>query len=195
VNRRGVACASDDAGSPCHYVDNASMGVVLIGYRGSGKTTVGQKLAKRLGRSFVDADDLIVAMAGKTIKEIFEQDGEPVFRDHESAILREVVSRLDHVLSLGGGALERAENRRLFSAGGHRVIYLRCDADELLRRIQSDTLTAAMRPALTGLGGGIEEINALLARREPVYRSVMTDEIDVTHLSPSQVVDRIIGLS
>ena len=171
------------------------MGVVLMGYRGSGKTTVGRKLAERLGKPFVDADDLIVAGAGKTIKEIFEQDGEPFFRDYESAVLKEAVSRLDHVVSVGGGALERPENRKLISAAGHRVIYLRCDSDVLLRRIQCDSQTAAMRPALTELGGGIEEINALLARREPAYRSVMTDEIDVTHLSPSQVVDRIIGFS
>lgn len=171
------------------------MGVVLIGYRGSGKTTVGRQLAGRLGRLFVDADDLIVARARKTIREIFEQDGEAVFRDHESAVLRDIASRSDHVISVGGGALERPENREVLIMGEHQVIYLRCDAQELLRRINSDTQTAAMRPALTQLGGGIEEINALLARREPIYCSVMTDEIDVTHLSPAQAVDRIIGLS
>jgi len=171
------------------------MGVVLIGYRGSGKTTTGRKLAERLGRPFVDADDLIIARAEKTIREIFEQDGESVFRDHESTVLKTFAFKFDHVLSVGGGALERPENRKLLCEPGHRVIYLRCDSGELLRRIQSDLQTAAMRPALTRLGGGIEEINALLARREPVYRSVMTEEIDVTHLSPSQVVDRIIGTS
>jgi shikimate kinase len=183
------------AGTSSRYADNASMGVVLIGYRGSGKTTVGRQFAARLGRPFVDADDLIVARARKTIREIFEQDGETVFRDHESAVLKEIATSWDHVLSLGGGALERPENRELLTMGKHRVVYLRCDAQELLRRINSDAQTAAMRPALTRLGGGIEEINALLARREPMYRSVMTDEIDVTHLSPAQVVDRIIGLS
>lgn len=171
------------------------MGVVLIGYRGSGKTTVGRLLAERLGHPFIDADDLVVARAGKSIREIFEHDGEPVFRDHESAVLNEILSRGDHVLSVGGGAIEREANRRLFAAGRHRVIYLRCDSDELLRRISADTQTAAMRPALTRFAGGIEEIRSVLARRDPVYRSVMTDEIDVTHLSPSQAVDRIIGAS
>jgi len=171
------------------------MGVVLIGYRGSGKTTVGRELAQRAGRPFVDTDDLVIARAGKTIREIFEQDGEPAFRDHESAVLRDVLERADHIVSVGGGALDREVNRPLFSGRNHRVIYLRCDADALLHRIQSDVQTPAMRPALTKLGGGLEEINAVLARREPVYRSVLTDEIDVTHLSVSQVVDRIIGLS
>jgi shikimate kinase len=171
------------------------MGVVLIGYRGSGKTTVGRELARRTGRPFVDADDLVIARAGKTIREIFEQEGEPVFRDHESAVLRDVLGRVDHIVSVGGGALDRETNRPLFSGGNHRVIYLRCDTDALLHRIQSDVQTAAMRPALTKLGGGLDEIDVVLARREPVYRSVLTDEIDVTHLSVSQVVDRIIGLS
>ena len=171
------------------------MGVVLIGYRGSGKTTVGRQLAERLGHPFIDADDLIVARAGKSIREIFEQDGEPVFRDYESLILKDVLSRIHHVVSVGGGAIEREANRKLFGAGKHRVIYLRCDSDELLRRISADGQTAASRPALTRFAGGIKEITTVLARREPVYRSVMTEEIDVTHLSPSQVVDRIIGAS
>jgi shikimate kinase len=171
------------------------MGVVLIGYRGSGKTTVGRELARRTGQSFVDADDLIVARAGKTIREIFEQHGEPAFRDHESAVLADVLRRPDHIVSVGGGALDREANRPLFTGGRNRVVYLRCDANTLLDRITSDVQTAAMRPALTKLGGSLAEINAVLSRREPVYRLVSTDEIDVTDLSVSQVVDRIIGLS
>ncbi len=171
------------------------MGVVLIGYRGSGKTTVGRKLGERLGQQFIDADELVVARARKTIREIFEKDGERVFREHESAVLQQVLSKLDHVLSVGGGAIESEENRRLFAGGGHRIIYLRCESDELLRRIRADSQTAAMRPALTQFDGGIDEIRTVLARREPIYRSVMTEEIDVTHLSPAQVVDRIIGAS
>jgi shikimate kinase len=178
-----------------YYLDNIPMGFVLIGYRGSGKTTVGRELARRTGQPFVDVDDLIVARAGKTIREIFEQHGEPVFRDHESTVLSEVVGRANHVVSVGGGALDREANRSLFAGTKHRVIYLRCDADVLLNRIQSDVQTADMRPALTKLGGGLDEIKAVLARREPVYRSVLTGEIDVTRLSISQVVDRIIGLS
>jgi shikimate kinase len=171
------------------------MGIVLIGYRGSGKTTVGRELARRTGQPFVDVDDLIIARAGKTIREIFEQQGEPVFRDHEGAVLAEVLGRANHIVSVGGGALDRQANRALFAGTKHRVIYLRCDTDALLHRIQSDVQTADMRPALTKLGGGIDEINAVLARREPVYRAVLTDEIDVTRLSVSQVVDRIIALS
>ena len=110
-------------------------------------------------------------------------------------VLAEILSRRDPVISVGGGALEREENRGLFMSGRHRVIYLRCEPGELLRRIISDAQTVATRPALTRFAGGIEEIQTLLARREPVYRAVMSEEIDVTHLSPLQVVDRIIGAS
>jgi shikimate kinase len=168
------------------------MSIVLIGYRGSGKTTVGRLLADRLGKPFVDIDDWIVVRAGKNIREIFEQDGEAVFRDHEANALEEALNRTDHIISVGGGALERKSNRTLLAKAGHQVFYLHCEAQELFRRIQGDISTFASRPPLTPLGGGIEEIRTVLSRREPVYRSIMTDEIDVTRLSPQQVVLRLL---
>ena len=84
------------------------MSIVLIGYRGSGKTTVGRRLADQLWQTFVDVDDLITARAEKTIKEIFEQDGEPAFRDIESDVVREVSAQHEQVVCLGGGSLLRA---------------------------------------------------------------------------------------
>ena len=162
------------------------MSVFLIGYRGSGKTTTGQKLADRLWQAFIDTDQQIVKRAGKTIREIFEQQGEQAFRDLESAVIRDVAARADHVIALGGGALQREENRA--RVAGHKVVYLRCQPEELLRRIQSDPATAADRPHLTHLGGGLEEIRSLLEAREPIYRSAMTAELDVTHLTPEEAV-------
>src|SRR5215831_15611769 len=103
------------------------MSIVLIGYRGSGKTTVGKRLADSLWQSFVDSDELIVKRAGKTIKEIFEQEGEPRFRDLESEVIREVAKLEDHVIALGGGAPLRAENREAIRGAKHSVIYLRCE--------------------------------------------------------------------
>ncbi|MDB5297779.1 MAG: aroL, partial [Phycisphaerales bacterium] len=130
------------------------MSVFLIGYRGSGKTTVGRRLADRLWQSFVDSDERVVAaVGGITIKEIFEREGEAGFRDRESAVVRELAAAADHVVALGGGAVLRPENRAAIAAGGHKVIYLRCDAAELYRRIHADPATAASRPALTHLGG------------------------------------------
>ncbi|MGA2231997.1 MAG: shikimate kinase [Tepidisphaeraceae bacterium] len=167
------------------------MGVVLIGYRGSGKTTVGRSLAARLGRGFVDCDDLIVLAAGKSIREIFAEYGEEGFRDLETQAVREAAGKADHVIAVGGGALGRRENREIIAAGGHAVIYLRCHAPELLRRIQSDPASATARPALTQLGGGLDEIEKLLALREPIWKEAMHAELDVTGLSVEQAVSEI----
>ena len=167
------------------------MSTVLIGYRGSGKTTIGKRLADQLWQKFVDVDDLIVARAGKSIKEIFEQDGEQRFRDIESEVVAEVAKLQEHVIGLGGGSLLREQNRAVLKEAGHRMIYLRCEPAELHRRIHADPQTAATRPSLTNLGGNLEEIEKLLAEREPVYRQVMHAELDVTHLTPQEAVGRI----
>lgn len=165
------------------------MGIVLIGYRGSGKTTVGRRLAEALNLEFVDLDERITASAGTTIRQIFAEEGERGFRERESRALVEVLREMpDRVVSLGGGAVERAENREKISASGHRVIYLRCTPDELFRRISGDPQTAQTRPNLTTLAGGREEIAELLARREPWYRQLANAQIDVTALSVDEVV-------
>src|SRR3954453_16351136 len=134
------------------------MSVFLIEYRGSGKTTVGQRLADRLWQTFLDRDELIARRAGKSIKDIFEQDGEPAFRDHETAVVRDLALLADHVVALGGGAVLREENRQAVQTGGHKFVYLRCEPEELVKRIDADPATAATRPSLTGLGGGLEEV-------------------------------------
>ena len=171
------------------------MSIVLIGYRGSGKTTIGKRLADRLWQPFVDVDDLIVKRAGKSIKQIFEEDGEPAFRDLETQAVQEISKLSEHVIGLGGGTLGREENRKAIRDAGHKVIYLKCEPAELLRRIQSDPQTAETRPNLTSLGGGIEEVQAMLAQREPLYRQVMHAELDVTHLKPEDAVVYIVRLA
>ena len=158
------------------------MSAILVGYRGSGKTSVGRKLADRLWQSFVDTDEMIVKAAGKSIKEIFEQYGEAHFRDLEADAVKQACTLQDHIISLGGGAVLRDENRALIKASGFKVVYLRCEPAVLHQRIQSDPQTLAARPNLTTLGG-VEEIRKLLADREPFYRQVMTSELDVTNLS------------
>ena len=171
------------------------MSVFLIGYRGSGKSTVGRRLADRLWQEFLDSDDLIVRQAGMTIREIFEQEGEQGFRDRESLVVRELAAVPDdQVIALGGGAVLREENRQALRDSGHKVIYLRCDPAELHRRIHADPQTAATRPALTQLGGTQAEIEQLLAEREPVYRTCMTAELDVTNLTPDEATTYIARL-
>lgn len=159
------------------------MSSILIGYRGCGKTTLGRKLADRLWQSFVDTDEMIVKAAGKSIREIFDQHGEEYFRNLETQAVEKALSLSDHIISLGGGAVLREGNRRLIKASGLKCIYLRCEPQVLVQRIHSDPRTAANRPSLTPLGGGLEEVQQLLAEREPLYREVMTAELDVTNLS------------
>jgi shikimate kinase len=164
------------------------MSIVLIGYRGSGKSTVGRKLADRLWQTFVDTDDLIVRRAGKSIKAIFEEDGEPAFRELETAVLKEALLLEDHVIALGGGAVLREENREAVRSSGHRVLYLKCDPKVLAQRIAADPNSAASRPALSPVGSSAAEVEQVLAQREPLYRSTMHAELDVTNLSPDDAV-------
>jgi shikimate kinase len=163
------------------------MSIVLIGYRGSGKTTIGRRLADRLWWPFVDTDDLVVMAAGKSIADIFEQHGEKRFRDLESEAVKEVAKLQEHVIALGGGAVLRRENVEALRKADHKLVYLKCDPAELFKRIQADPNTASRRPSLTP-SGGLEEITTLLAEREPLYRAAMTAELDVTNQSASDAV-------
>jgi shikimate kinase len=171
------------------FLDNPPH-MILLGYRGSGKTTIGRRLAEQLQMPFIDTDDLITAMADRSIREIFEQKGEAYFRDLESQAVHEVCGK-DAIIALGGGAVMREQNRSRLISSSHRRVYLRCGAQALHDRIHADPRTAATRPSLTHLGGGIEEIRALLAIREPLYRWVMTDELDVTSLSTAQAAGQL----
>lgn len=165
--------------------------VFLTGYRGSGKTTVGRLLAERLGVAFVDLDERITSMAGQTIREIFAAEGEAGFRQRESAALCEAVKQQNAVIALGGGALLLETNRAMIPKDRSAVVYLRADAEVLHTRIYSDPTTAAQRPALTALGGTLEEIRQLLTDRDPHYRNIMTHEIDVTTLCPEDIANRL----
>lgn len=164
------------------------MSVILIGYRGSGKSSIGKRLADQLWLKFVDTDELVVQAAGKSIREIFEQDGEARFRELETAAIQQALAAPDTVISLGGGAVLREENRALIKSSGRKCVFLRAEPAVLIARIQADPQTAAARPALTQLGGGIEEVKQLLAVREPLYREVKTAELDVSNLSIDEAV-------
>lgn len=168
------------------------MSVVLVGYRGCGKTSVGRLLAERLRCELVDTDALIVARAGMTIKEIFARFGEAHFRMLESAALDEALTKPATILSTGGGIILSAVNRQKLKGAGRPVVYLSCSAEVLLQRIQGDVATAANRPNLTALGGGLEEVRQMLTLREPLYREVATVVVDVSREPVEQVVEQIL---
>ena len=170
------------------------MNIVLIGYRGTGKSTIGKMLAERLQCGFVDTDTLLVERAGKSIKQIFEEEGEASFRDREAAVVTEVAGRSNLVIAGGGGVVLRSENVAALKKNG-RLVWLRADAATLHARITADPATSANRPNLiAGGGGGVEEIEKLLAIRTPLYEAAANVTLDVTHLSPEQAADRILTL-
>lgn len=140
----------------------------LIGYRGSGKTTVGAALGVRLGWPFVDADVVLEAGAGMTIREIFAAEGEPGFRDRETATLRKLVAGPEAVIATGGGIVLRPENRELLRTGF--VVWLTAEPELLWHRIQIDPTTGDRRPNLTTTGG-LDEVRSVLTAREPLYRA------------------------
>lgn len=170
------------------------MRIVLLGYRGCGKTTVGRLLAGRTGVELIDTDHLISLRARKSIREIFEADGEARFRDLESAVLEDVARWPgSRVLSTGGGIVLRESNRNLLRACGNVRVYFEADARTLFDRIRSDPSTIESRPALTALGGSIEEIETMLQKRDPLYREVATHVLDA-RLNVDQLVESILKL-
>jgi len=168
-----------------------AMSVVLVGYRGSGKTTVGRMLAGRLGWALVDTDELVVEIAGKSISRIFADDGEARFRELESAALQRALSVPNRVISTGGGIVTQEPNRKLLKSLGVPVIYLQADARTLWRRISHDARTAANRPALTALGGGLAEVEHLVGQRDPWYREVASHVIDAMR-NTRQITEEIL---
>ena len=164
----------------------------MIGYRGSGKTSVGQHVARRLGWDFADSDSIITQATGNTIRDIFAMHGEEHFRLLETTAVLDLCKWTDAVIALGGGAILRDANQRAIAGSGFDVIYLHADPEALHQRIQADPQTQAARPSLTHLGGSVDEVRSVLEHRLPIYRRLATHEIDVTHRSIKQVADEIV---
>ncbi|HZZ28489.1 MAG TPA: shikimate kinase [Pirellulales bacterium] len=169
--------------------------IVLIGYRGSGKSTVARLTALQLGWDWVDADVEIELRAGKSIAAIFADEGEEVFRDLETVVLDELLQRDKTVLALGGGVVLREKNRqRLEQAVAMqrgKIVWLQAAPEALWERIQADATTAARRPNLTA-AGGVEEIRQLLMVREPLYRACANSIIRTEEKTAAEVVEEIL---
>ena len=159
--------------------------IALAGFMGSGKSTVGAVVADALGCPFLDLDDLIVKKAGKSIPDIFAQDGEPAFRQLEAALLRQTVNKYAEntvVLSLGGGTLTTPTSASLVH-DKTVCIYLRASLETLIQRLEGQT---AGRPLAD------EVMASRLAERAPVYEETAHVIIDTDGLAPDEVADEII---
>jgi shikimate kinase len=173
------------------------MVITLIGYRGTGKTTLAFPLAKRLGWSAIDADAELEHRAGRTIREIFDADGEPEFRRLERELLVELLGRDHLVIASGGGAIMNSETFADVKNAGP-VVWLKASVETIERRILGDETTTERRPDLT-TSGGRTEIENLLAIRNPVYDqcasiTIETDDCDETGQTTVRNIDELLDL-
>ena len=164
--------------------------IFLIGYRGTGKSTVARLLVARLGWDWRDADAVLEAKVRRSIADIFQMDGEAKFRDMESAVLVELCKLSRVVIATGGGVVLREANRELMRQTG-RVIWLKADVDTIWKRIQSDAAEGRSRPALTV--GGRTEIEQLLRVREPLYRATAELSVHTANRTAEEIVEEIVS--
>jgi shikimate kinase len=162
--------------------------VVLIGMMGSGKTTVGSRLARRLDRPFVDSDVQVERRAARTVRQIFEEEGEAAFRALESEVLAEALASEEPavIAAAGGTVLDPLNRTRMREAG--TVVFLEAPPDSLAGRVGGDD----HRPLL-----GDDPASALRridAERRDLYRATAHAVIDVGHEGPDEIVDRVLAL-
>ncbi len=166
------------------YGDN----IVLIGYMGSGKTSVGKELAKSRGMRFIDLDEYIVEKEGRSINDIFTYETEEYFRNVESEVIREMSTLSNTVISTGGGAVLRKENRDNLSRVGH-VVYLKADPETILNRVKDDQ----SRPLLKSESEEElrKRITTMLDSRNPYYEIFADQVIYTDRLTPSEIAEII----
>lgn len=162
---------------------------VLVGLPGSGKSTIGRRLAKALGVGFLDTDVAIEQQTGRSIADIFATDGEQGFRRVEEDVIREALAHHDGVVSLGGGAVTSPAVCQALA--GHTVVYLEISANEGVRRTGGNTV----RPLLAGANEAdkYSKYKALMAQRIPLYRRVATIRADTNRRNPGAVVRYIVS--
>ncbi len=161
--------------------------MILVGFMGAGKTSVGRELAERLGCSFADLDEHIQAREQRSIEEIFRDSGEAGFRCAEHAALRALLQESDageRVLALGGGAFVQPRNADLLRQTGARTVFLDAPVEELFRRCAEQDLE---RP----LHRDLEQFRKLYEERRPSYRTAQL-RVDTHHKQVSQVADDVI---
>ena len=160
--------------------------IILIGFMGAGKTSVGRALERRTGLPLLDTDQLIEEQAGMTISDIFAKKGEEEFRRAETEMLKKLAGReAAGIVSTGGGLPLREENRRALTRLG-TVVYLRVQPGTVCRRLAGDNT----RPLLAG-DGGKERVQELMTARDPLYREAADLIIDTDGLTPSAIAEKI----
>jgi shikimate kinase len=170
------------------------MKLVLIGLRGSGKTTVGKLAAARLGWPFADTDVIIQQRAGISIREIFQRDGEKGFRRLEAAVVQEYAAQDHIVIASGGGAVLDPANTAALRQNG-LVVHLTAAPRELWARVSQDQKTVDTRPKLLQeTKSGLEELERIAEARAAVYSAARHVEVSVAGRTPEDIADEVILL-
>ena len=165
------------------------MNIVLIGYRGTGKSVVGELLARKLNGETISMDAEIVKKAGMSIPEFVEQNGWPKFRDLETEVAQELAERNNIIVDCGGGVIERPENIPALRANGV-IFWLQASVDVVVSRIADGT----ERPALIEGKTFTEEVAEVLERRTPLYSEAAQHIINTDDMTPDQVSDSILAI-
>ncbi len=168
------------------------MNIILIGYRGAGKSTVGRILADRAGKRFVDSDDLVEKHLGASIRDIVQSKGWQHFRALEKRTIEEICRGDQLIIAPGGGAVLDPANVQSLRKNG-LIIWLKADGEVLRRRMIQDPRTTASRPTLTGKGA-FEELEEVLAIRNPYYAQAADAQVDTSALNLEEVVEKILSL-
>jgi shikimate kinase len=168
------------------------MNIVLIGYRASGKTEVGKRLASRLHMDFVDTDDLIQARQGRSIKGIVETLGWDHFRTLEKEVVSTISERDEQVIAAGGGVVLDRDNVLALRKKGW-MIWLKADAETLMNRMEKDPRTLLQRPSLTGKGT-LDELGEVLTVRNSFYEEAAETELDTSRSDVEGVIGQILSV-
>jgi shikimate kinase len=168
------------------------MNIVLIGYRGAGKTSVGSRLAARLEMKFVDTDDLIEERQGTPISDIVKCHGWEYFRILEKTTIKEITDQDHTVIAAGGGAVLDEDNVKALRRNG-LIIWLKADQQALFKRMDHDPETYTRRPTLTGKGT-LGEIEEVISAREPFYKGASEIQIDTSSLDVEAVVKCVLAI-
>ncbi len=165
------------------------MNIYLIGYRCTGKTTVGRWVAERLGWDFFDSDEELVGTHGMTIRHIVAAQGWEGFREKERRIIKRICGLDRCVIATGGGVVLDPENVRAMKATG-TVFWLRATPETIRKRMRNDEASGPLRPSLTSTGAD-QEVEEVLARREPLYRGAAEFQVETDGLGPESIGQQI----
>ena len=170
------------------------MKLILIGYRGCGKTSVGKRVAQARNMQYLDVDDVTCTRIGcDSIAKIWDEYGEPYWRENEVAVTQDLCQQDNLVIGLGGGTLMQPGARKVVQAATDTIrIYLKASAEVLYGRIIGDVRSSQTRPSLTAMGGGLDEDIHMLEQREPTYEAVADVVLDISEMDIVQVTAAVL---